>query len=89
MAALGLTRDDVAEQFEIEVWPDTEMAIRTFIAMGTQWRTSAVGYTGMDYAALPAVFDLCRVPKRDRTDVFADLRLMEAEFLTACSERKQ
>ena len=57
--------------------------------MSTQWRTSASGFTGMDYAALLPVLDLCRIPRRARTDVFADLRLMEAEFLTALSEKHQ
>lgn len=51
--------------------------------MSTQWRTSAAGYTGMDYGVLPVVFDLCRIPKRQRTEVFDDLQVMEAGFLDA------
>jgi hypothetical protein len=45
--------------------------------MATQWRVGPGGAIGLDYAALPAVFDLLEVAREDRSDAFAGVRLME------------
>lgn len=58
----------------VEVWPDNAVAVYVFENMDTQWR---VGYTGLDYNALPAVMRLCKVPPGDRADVFASIRTLE------------
>lgn len=82
LALFGLTPDDFAERLDgYDVWPDTLPAINTFIAMETQWRVGMAGATGMDYAALPAVLDLMDVPRDERSDLFADLRVMEGRAL--------
>lgn len=60
------------------VWPDNLPALNILIAMDTQWRPNR---TGLDYSALPTVFDIHDVPKRDRQDVFECLRVMEGEAL--------
>lgn len=57
--------------------------------MQTQWRSNMGGPTGLDYAALPAVMDLCGVKKKMRADAFAALRVMEAEALRILAERRQ
>lgn len=45
--------------------------------MGTQWRTGANGATGLDYAALPFVMRVLKIPKKDWGDVFEGIRTME------------
>lgn len=56
------------------------MALDVFTAMSTQWNISATGrYTGMNYAALPAVYEALRVPRGQRAEVFAGFRTMEIE----------
>lgn len=56
--------------------------------MSTQWRIGAIGATGLDYVALPAVMCLLGIPKKSRQTVFQDLRVMEAEALLVMSESK-
>lgn len=46
------------------------------------------GAVGLDYAALPVVFKLHQVRKKDRPSVFSDLRVMEAEALACMAESK-
>jgi hypothetical protein len=38
---------------------------------------------GLDYAAIPAVLQLTRVPRAEWPDIFRDLRVMEAAALDA------
>jgi hypothetical protein len=72
----GLTVEE-AHGSPVEVWPDNADAVNLFISMATQWRPSFGGVIGLDYAALPPLFDLLQIPKRDRPAVFDDLRVME------------
>ena len=76
--------DDTA----VEVWPDNLSAVNTFIAMGTQWRSGAVGATGLDYAALPAVLRLTQIPRLEWPAVLDGLRIMEAEALKIMGEHR-
>ena len=57
------------------------MPLQVFMALQTQWRVGMNGATGLDYAALPAVLDLCAVRRKQRPDVFWALRVMEGEAL--------
>jgi hypothetical protein len=72
----------------VELWPDNLLAVNVFIAMSTQWRTGAVGATGLDYSALPAVFRLVGVPRALWTDTFECLRILEGEALRTMSDSK-
>ncbi|MCU0842962.1 MAG: DUF1799 domain-containing protein [Thiobacillaceae bacterium] len=63
----------------VEVFPENWPAVRVFDALGTQWRMSMAGPIGLDYAALPMVFDLLGI--EDRAAVFEDLRTMERAAL--------
>lgn len=47
----------------------------------TQWRTSAAGYTGMDYAGVAAFLRLARV--KSTPQLFADIQAMETATLQA------
>lgn len=72
----------------MEVWQPYWQAFSVFEAMSTQWRTGMGGASGLDYAAIPAVMSLCGIRKKDRDDVFHDLRIMEAEALAVMAEQK-
>ncbi|WP_312387731.1 DUF1799 domain-containing protein [Pseudomonas sp.] len=85
MAALGLTPGDMDEE-EVEVWPDAWPAFRLFDAMGTQWRVGPGGASGLDYTAIPAAASMLGIKRRDLTDIFPDLRVMEVEALAVMAE---
>lgn len=61
----------------VEVWPDNIRAVNVFIAMSTQWRTGMNGATGMDYSALPEVMRMTSIPRRDWSEIFESIRVME------------
>lgn len=86
---MGLTLADVADQCDIETWPDTEPAIHLFIAMRTQWRTGPSGITGLDYAVIPTVMRLHSLPRQKWAGAFDDLRVMEDELLNAIAEDRK
>lgn len=85
MAALGLTQADIAEE-EVEVWPDAWPAFRLFDAMGTQWRVGPGGASGLDYTAIPTTAEMLGIKRRDLTEIFPDLRVMEVEALAVFAE---
>jgi hypothetical protein len=71
-----------------DVWPDNWSAVRVFEAMSTQWRTGPRGATGMDYTAIPQVAWMLGIKRPELSEIFNDLRLMEAEALLVMSEMK-
>lgn len=86
----GLTVEEASAP-PVEVWPDNAGALNVMIAMATQWRAGFSGPTGLDYAALPAVFELLRIPRDERADVFDGLRVMEdaaLELFRELAEKK-
>lgn len=86
---LGLTPALVADQYYIDVWPDTEPSILLFIDLSTQWRTGPSGISGLDYGPLPFVMRLRAVPRARQAAVFDDLRVMEGETLRALAEESK
>ena len=56
--------------------------------MSTQWRAGAFGFTGLDYAAIPPTGSMLGMKRKEITDAFHDLRVMEAEALLVMSESK-
>jgi hypothetical protein len=73
----GLTPEDYANDWTVELWPDNLIPANVFISMGTQWRVGPGGVYGLDYNALPVVMDLLAVPATERADVFDAIRTME------------
>jgi hypothetical protein len=57
------------------------MAFLVFEAMATQWRVGVVGATGLDYAALPAVYQSVGCKRPDQPEVFEKIRVMELAAL--------
>lgn len=87
LAAFGLTLDDF-DDAAVEVWPENLPACNVFIAMATQWRTGAMGATGLDYNALPAVLRLVGVARAQWSDTFECLRVMEGEAMKVMGEAR-
>lgn len=71
----------------MEIWPDVWPAFLLFEAMITQWRIGGMGVaTGLDYAAIPAAASMLGIKRRDLTDIFPDLRIMEYEAMAVMAE---
>ncbi|WP_390899041.1 DUF1799 domain-containing protein [Pseudomonas soli] len=85
LAAIGLTLADLPEE-EVEVWPDAWAAVRVFEALGTQWRLGQGGPSGLDYTAIPSVASMLGIRRRELTEIFPDLRIMEHEALAVMAE---
>ncbi|KAA0983313.1 DUF1799 domain-containing protein [Pseudomonas sp. ANT_J28] len=73
---------------DCEVWPDVWQAFQVFEAMSTQWRTGACGATGLDYTSIRAVAGFLGLTRAQATDIFPDLRIMEAEALRVMAEQR-
>lgn len=74
------------EDFEeppVQVWPENLPAVRVFLAMRTQWLSTAGGLIGLNYAALPELWRRLKVPPDKRDEVFADLQVIEFAALEA------
>lgn len=78
-----------AEPEPVSIWEEHATTVELFAAMSTQWRVGFNGATGLDYAALPAVFSLHQVPDDQQRDCFSELRMMEDEALKAMHEAKK
>lgn len=81
VATFGGTADDY--QTEIDLLPSIVPSFNVYRAMSTQWNIGFGGRTGLNYAALPVVFDLLKVPEEDRSSIFEDVQIMELATLGA------
>lgn len=88
LSALGLRWEGERPNCDCAVWPDNWAAVEAFEAMATQWAVGAKGATGIRYEALPAVFGLLRIPRRQWASMFQDIRLMERTALDILSEHR-
>lgn len=76
-----------SEQYrEVEVYPDNLQSVNIFQDMLTQWRVGMGGATGLDYAALPAVLRFRGIFRKDQSQVFDDIQIMERAALRAMRE---
>lgn len=63
--------------------------MHAFIAMGTQWRSSGLAPTGLDYNALPVVLRIQGVPRAEWRDVFEQIRILEDTALGIMSKHAE
>ncbi len=59
------------------MWPENEPSFLMFLRSITQWRMSAGGVIGLDYIAVFELFKLYDIKKRDRRQMFEDIKAME------------
>lgn len=92
-AALGIPPEMRAGIVEsaatTEIWPESAEPFGLFSQMLTQWRTGMSGPTGLDYAALPAIFDMNDIAPARRRQAFDDLRVMESEALAVMRQQQK
>ena len=86
MALADLDDEQASQYLPLDVWPDNWDAVQAFIAMQTQWRIGFGGPTGLDYNALPTVFDLVGIAPDARPDTFECVRVMEDEAMAVMGE---
>lgn len=88
--ALGLTLEEASGP-PIEVWPDTEQSLLVFDALGSQWIYAGMGGvpTGIVYASIEPVLRVRKVPAEDWSQVFEDIRVMEAAALEEMHRQHQ
>jgi hypothetical protein len=97
LAAFGIPEDSAAqwvgvadEPVTFGVYEECWTAFEVFMAMAGQWRWSGgmeSHRTGLDYPALPIVFDLLNIRKKRRPEIFRDLQTMEFSALSTWSEQ--
>jgi hypothetical protein len=61
----------------VDCWPEHQVAVGVFSRLTTQWRVGFSGAVGLDYVALPTVFQLLGVSRTDWPQLFEDIRVME------------
>lgn len=70
----------------VEVWPDAWPAFCLFEALGTQWRLGPGGPSGLDYTAIPGTAKIIGLRRRQLSEAFQDVRIMENEALAVMGE---
>lgn len=81
--AIGLTREDVEDTSDFEVWPENWIPLQVFSELSTQWRMGPGGPTGLDYGAVRWVMDLLKVKKQ--YGVLRDIQVLESSALKTMS----
>lgn len=88
-AAMGIPADQWESMLapeEFEVWPENWDAVRVFASIQTQWRIGMAGPTGLDYAVIPAMFEMFEIA--DRASCFFDVQVMEKEALETFGKQR-
>lgn len=81
-AEWGIPEDALPEEdHDGGVWPENEAAVRAYLAVSSQWRTTSLGeagvhWLGLDYTAVRAGFRLAAV--KMAPDLWDQVRLVEA-----------
>lgn len=85
MAAFGLTADDIA--VDVEIWDENYPSFQVFNALGTQWRYSMSGVTGLDYNVIPNVLRMLDIKRCEWAQLFEDIRLMESVAMAEINKK--
>ncbi len=88
LAVFGLTKEDIPDEI-VEVFADNWQAFLTFDSMSTQWRSSGMGATGLDYNVLPLVSKSVGLKKKDLPYILQDFRVLESEALKVMFEQRE
>ena len=79
---MGFDWEDVAADYEVfEAWPDNHHAILLFGDLTTQWRVGPSGPYGLDYSAIPSVFEMNLIKKKEWPEMLKAIKIMESEAL--------
>jgi hypothetical protein len=74
----------------LEIWPENWLAIQLFCFCATQWNYLETGArTGLNYAAVQAVFTMQQIPARLHGRLMSDIRLIELGALGALAKKAE
>ena len=79
LEALGLSREDVEDNSDVEVWPENWTAFCVFNKVSTQWRVGTGGAIGLDYNVVYSTMDRMKI--KNQIKVLDAVRVMECEAL--------
>lgn len=83
----GFKPEDFPED-EVRIYRQNWPAFNLFADMQSQWRIGPQGACGLDYNALPVVFRMRRIPRKDQPELFDCLRVMESEALAVIHKKE-
>jgi len=84
---LGFDLFSLAQETETAIWLGHITAYRAFRAVTTQWIVGAGGATGLNYVPLFRVMDELGVKGDEWLELLDDVKVLEAEVLTAMHEK--
>jgi hypothetical protein len=76
---------------QFEVWPENWLIVEVFRDMDTQWRWTGGMQSfqaGLDFNALPVVYEGLQVPRKLRHEVYQGLKVMERAALVVMHEKQ-
>ncbi len=86
LEAIGLTREDLGEIPDFEVWPDNWVPFKVFSEVCTQWRMGPGGPIGLDYSVVKWIMRTMHVTKKDRLEVLRSVRVLECSAMSKMAE---
>ena len=76
----------LAQEMEIDIWPENARAFDAFTRLKTQWRSGFGGAAGLDYTAALAYIRTLRLSRDEADELFEDIQIMEYAALEAMAE---
>lgn len=77
----GMPASQFAGAFRVQVWPENWQAWSLFESLATQWRASAGGVIGLDYAVMTEEIRLLRLSDEEQVRLRNDIRVLEVAAL--------
>lgn len=88
MEAIGIKREDVADNSDVDVWPENWVPFLIFSAAATQWRTGASGAIGLDYMVIKWFMEIHKVKAKQRADTLRAIMSMESVALQFMNKKR-
>lgn len=79
----------MAQDVEIEVWPENWVASQVFARIVTQWRYSFNGPTGLDYNIVEPVVRMLGIKVEDWPDLFTQIQVLEQAALSQIHKNQE
>ena len=81
LAAIGLHREDVEDNSNMEIWPENMLPFQVFNEVSSQWRTGMNGPTALDWNIAFRMMDLMEIKPKKQLDVIRGIKVMERAAL--------
>ncbi len=90
LAAIGLFMETPAEEQEevFALWPDNAASFDLWCKLRTQWQVDFAGNRSLNYCAVEAVMNMNGIAKKNRKQLFEEIRTMEISEINAVSEQR-